>query len=275
MLLINKNIKNILLASCTVLFLASCANKTSYDNYSYSGNVYKSDETFSKTYKNIPKEKIRNSKAMHRATMRPYKIAGKWYHPSLAHVGDDLRGIASWYGPNFHAKKTSNGEVYNMYALTAAHKTLPMNTIVKVINLENNKSIIVRVNDRGPFVSGRIIDLSNKAAYAIDMVKKGTVRVKVIILGFNAQIAKTKEEKEEIVSLDNYFIQVGAFSKYAGALSVKRKFNLILENNYKAIIRQTSNKKLNRVWISGFKSLEEAEDFKNNNSLNSSLIIAQ
>lgn len=109
---------------------------------------------------------------MHRATMRPYKIAGKWYYPTLAKVGDVQRGIASWYGPNFHSKKTSNGEIYNMYADTAAHKTLPMNTMVRVDNKENGKSVIVRINDRGPFVSGRIIDLSNKAAHAIGMVKK-------------------------------------------------------------------------------------------------------
>ena len=75
-----------------------------------------------------------------------------------------------------------------MYALTAAHKTLPMNTVVKVDNLENGKNVIVRINDRGPFVDGRIIDLSNTAAYAIDMVKKGTARVKVTVLGYNGQI---------------------------------------------------------------------------------------
>lgn len=277
MLLINrKNIKNIICISFAVLIFTSCASKSTYsfnENYSNTSSKYSNKNNKKVYYRKIAKEKIRNSKAMHRATMRPYKIAGKWYHPSLAKVGDVLNGIASWYGPNFHAKKTSNGEVYNMYALTAAHKTLPMNTIVKVINLDNNKSIIVRVNDRGPFVSGRIIDLSNKAAHAVDMVKKGTARVKVIILGFNATIANTKSERAEIKKSENFFLQVGAFSKYKGALNVKRKFNLILENNYQAIIKRSSN--INRVWIKGFKSLEEAEDFKMNNDLNSSVIIAQ
>ena len=281
MLLINKNIKNLICVSFCALVFTACAPKN-LQSYSYNESYSHSTNSSKKSYKNnkknvrykrIPKEKIRNSKAMHRATMRPYKIAGKWYHPSLARVGDVLNGIASWYGPNFHARKTSNGEVYNMYALTAAHKTLPMNTIVKVINLENNKSVIVRVNDRGPFVKGRIIDLSNKAAYKVDMVKKGTARVKVIILGFNAKIANTKSQKEQIIRSENFFLQVGAFSKYEGALNVKRKFNLILENNYQAIIKRYSN--INRVWIKGFKSLEEAEDFKMNNDLKSSVIIAQ
>lgn len=84
--------------------------------------------------------------------------------------------------------KTSNGETYNMYDMTAAHKTLPMNTVVKVDNLENGRSIIVRINDRGPFVRGRIIDLSNKAAHEIDMYRKGTAQVKITVLGYNGEI---------------------------------------------------------------------------------------
>ena len=100
------------------------------------------------------------------------RFFGVRYYPKVEAMGAELRGIASWYGPNFHAKKTSNGEIYNMYAMTAAHKTLPMNTMVRVDNLENGRSAIVRINDRGPFVAGRIIDLSNKAAHKIDMVKK-------------------------------------------------------------------------------------------------------
>ena len=104
----------------TLILFAGCSSKS----VSYSG--------YGGGYKSVGKQEIKNSKAMHRATMRPYKIAGKWYYPTLAKVGDNQNGIASWYGPNFHAKKTSNGEIYNMYAMTAAHKTLPMNTMVIV-----------------------------------------------------------------------------------------------------------------------------------------------
>jgi rare lipoprotein A len=209
--------------------------------------------------------------------MRPYEVFGKKYYPTVARINDQFRGIASWYGPNFHAKKTSNGEIYNMYAQTAAHKTLPMNTIVKVKNLENGKSIVVRINDRGPFVAGRIIDLSNKAAHAVDMVKKGTAKVTITVLGFNGKIAKTREEKNEVKSLSNYYVQVGVFSKVEGANETKRKFELILDKDYKVILKngKLDNRDIKRVWISGFRSEQEAQDFKEKNNLQKAMVIAQ
>ena len=235
----------------------------------YSSGVYRSYKT---TYDRIAPQKIKNSKAMHRATMKSYVVAGKRYYPTSARVGDRLIGIASWYGPNFHAKRTSNGEIYDMYAMTAAHKTLPMNTMVKVTNLENGKSVIVRVNDRGPFVARRIIDLSNVAARKIDMVKKGTAKVKITILGFNAKIARTKAQRDEVATVGKFYVQVGAFKKLLGANVVKRKFELILDDKYKVIIKKAN---LNRVWISGFRSEDEAKDFKTNNSLKGAMIIAE
>ena len=260
---------NISKVSISTLFLGAllftgCSQK----NSGYSGSTVLGNKVF----KPISNQKIKNSKAMHRATMRPYKIAGKWYYPTLAKVGDVQRGIASWYGPNFHAKKTSNGEIYDMYAMTAAHKTLPMNTMVRVDNKENGKSVIVRINDRGPFVTGRIIDLSNKAAHAIDMVRKGTAKVSVTVLGFHAKIAKTKAEREETATVGKYYVQVGAFRRLEGAKITKRKFEAALDPRYKVIIKSTD---LNRVWVSGFRSEEEARDFKSNNGLNSSMIIAE
>ncbi len=240
----------------------------------YSSNAYKSYKT---TYNKLAPAKIKNSKAMHRATMRSYTVMGKKYYPTFAKVGDNLNGIASWYGPNFHAKLTSNGEVYDMYAMTAAHKTLPMNTMVKVYNKDNGKSVVVRINDRGPFVSGRIIDLSNVAARKIDMVKKGTAKVTVTVLGFNARIARTKLEKAEVATVGKYYVQVGAFRRVLGAQTTKRKFDLILDDGYKAVIKKGlhQNKPINRVWISGFRSEAEANDFKENNNLRGAMIIAQ
>ena len=244
-------------------------------DYSYS---YTTDKGF---YKKVPQQKIRNSKAMHRATMRPYVIAGKKYYPTLAHVGDRFSGIASWYGPNFHAKKTSNGEIYDMYAMTAAHKTLPMNTMVKVVNQENGKSTIVRINDRGPFVTGRIIDLSNSAAHAIDMVDKGIAKVKIEILGFNAKIATTQEEKEAVASAAKFYVQVGAFERYEGAVTTKRKFNVAMDGKYKAVIKKGTYERdgkvraINRVWVSGFRSQDEAGDFKEEYQIPGAMIIAE
>ena len=91
-------------------------------------------------------------------------------------------GIASWYGPGFHGNRTASGEVYDMYAMTAAHRTLPFGTIVRVVDLDTGKSVVVRINDRGPFVEGRIIDLSYAAAVELGMVKKGLARVGIQIL---------------------------------------------------------------------------------------------
>jgi len=272
-LLLNLN-KKLLFFIISSIFFVGCSSKYDYTNRSYySSSSYSSNSNYTST----GKSKIRDSKAMHRATMRPYEVFGKKYYPTVARIDDEFKGIASWYGPNFHAKKTSNGEVYNMYGDTAAHKTLPMNTMVKVYNLENGKSVTVRINDRGPFVNGRIIDLSNKAAHTIDMVKKGTARVKIVVLGFNGRIAKTFAERQEVGSVGNYFVQVGVFARVEGAEITKRKFELILENRYKVVLKDGdfNGKSVKRVWISGFRSEQEARDFKANNNLNSAMIIAQ
>lgn len=111
----------------------------------------------------------------------PYQIDGVWYYPREEPDYDET-GIASWYGPTFYGKNTANGEVYDANALTAAHRTLPMPVNVRVTNLENGKSIVVRVNDRGPYARGRIIDLSRRAAELLDVIQTGTARVRVTYL---------------------------------------------------------------------------------------------
>lgn len=113
----------------------------------------------------------------------PYIVDGIRYEPMKSSLGYSEKGIASWYGEDFHGKASANGECYNMYAFTAAHKTLPMPSIVRVTNLENNKSIVLKVNDRGPFVRGRIIDLSYAAAQSLDVVRFGTAPVQVEAIG--------------------------------------------------------------------------------------------
>ena len=111
---------------------------------------------------------------------KPYQIAGVWYYPKVDY---DYRatGIASWYGPGFHGRRTANGETYDQFALTAAHPTLPMPSVVRVTNLENGRVISVRINDRGPFKNGRIIDLSRRAAQLLGFERKGTAKVRVEI----------------------------------------------------------------------------------------------
>jgi rare lipoprotein A len=108
-----------------------------------------------------------------------YDVMGKRYYVLSTNVGYVERGVASWYGPGFHKIRTSTGEPYDMYAMSAAHKTLPLPAYVRVTNLQNGRSVVVRVNDRGPFVGNRIIDLSYSAAVKLDMVRNGTAFVEV------------------------------------------------------------------------------------------------
>lgn len=116
------------------------------------------------------------------ATQRPYVINGITYYPIPSAVGYREQGLASWYGEPFHGRRTSNGEVYNMFGPTAAHKTLPMQTMLLVRNLDNGRSTVVRVNDRGPFVRERIIDLSYTKAKELGVVARGTARVEIVAL---------------------------------------------------------------------------------------------
>lgn len=111
----------------------------------------------------------------------PYQIAGVWYYPAVDYDYDET-GIASWYGPQFHAKATANGEQFDMNEISAAHKTLPLPTVVQVTNLENGRSLKVRINDRGPYAHGRIIDMSRRAAQLLGFEQQGTAKVRVSVL---------------------------------------------------------------------------------------------
>ena len=151
-----------------------------------------------------------------RSSQRPYTVLGRRYEPLQTHEGFFQTGVASWYGKDFHGKKTSNGEIYNMNAMTAAHKTLPLGVYVKVHNRDNGRDAIVRVNDRGPFVKGRIIDLSYAAAKKLGIDVAGTAPVRIEALGYSAG---GKGEYREPVTYDsgNFTVQVGSFKEYANA----------------------------------------------------------
>lgn len=112
---------------------------------------------------------------------KPYQIKGVWYYPAVNYSYAET-GIASWYGPKFHKKRTANGQIFDMNAITAAHRTLPLPSMVRVTNLQNGRSLKVLVNDRGPFARGRIIDLSRKSAQLLGFERAGTARVRVEII---------------------------------------------------------------------------------------------
>lgn len=127
-------------------------------------------------------------------------------------------GVASWYGPKFHGNLTANGERYDMYGLTAAHRTLPFNTVLRVENQDNGKSVIVRVNDRGPFAKNRIIDLSKKAAQEIDMIGTGTAPVRLVLMKGDLENSRTTDLK-----VASYTVQLGSFETEAGAFRLSQK----------------------------------------------------
>jgi rare lipoprotein A len=161
-------------------------------------------------------------------TQLPYQIKGVWYYPLPSAEGYVEEGLASWYGAGFHGKPTSCGEPYDMWAMTAAHKTLPLGTYVKVTNLRNGRSVILRVNDRGPFVSGRIIDLSCRAAQDLGSANPGlaSVRVEAVQIASQQQIGGNTYWKVDPVPSFRYglfSIQIGSFRDQNNAWRLKEK----------------------------------------------------
>ena len=156
-----------------------------------------------------------------------YVVFGKRYHTLKSSKGFVERGVASWYGEKFHGRRTSSGETYNMYAMTAAHKTLPLPTYVRVINLDNKRSIVVRVNDRGPFHANRIIDLSYTGVTKLGMLSKGTALVEVRAIDPSQSeivLAPAAEVSAEIAKAEvRLFLQIGAFSYRDNAEKLKRR----------------------------------------------------
>jgi len=192
---------------------------------------------------------------------KPYKVLGKWYQPIPNAKGFRQRGVASWYGKKFHGKKTASGEIYDMHAVSAAHKTLPLHTHVRVHNLNNNKEVVVRINDRGPFVRGRIVDLSYSAAKQIGIVGPGTARVEIVALG----AAKTPEAKSDTgrsyVPVDYYSgdftIQVGAFKDRSNAQRLKKKLDQTYKNAHISVY-DSGKEVLYRVRVGRSSTLEQA-----------------
>lgn len=156
-------------------------------------------------------------------TQKPYVIKNKKYYPIPSSAGYVETGIASWYGPDFHGRPTSNGERYNMYEYTAAHKLLPMNTMLLVKNLENGREDVVRINDRGPFVRGRIIDLSYSTAKKLDILRKGTAKVTIIALA-PGKNGKRNEGARIEYRRGEFYVQIGSFTQKNNALRLQKRF---------------------------------------------------
>ena len=183
-----------------------------------------------------------------------YEVFGQVYEIMKSNAGYREIGVASWYGKKFHGRLTAMGETYDMFGLTAAHKTLPLPTVVKVTNLDNGQSITLRVNDRGPFHDDRLIDLSWGAARALGFHDKGIAPVVVEAVDSmnNSGLAEPARER-------SYFLQVGAFSSRARAETQEKKLRLIVPQGVSTsvLVSETAMGFLYKVWIGPLEDLKE------------------
>jgi len=177
------------------------------------GGYYKDDGPGSAPPPNLGQIPDAQPKAepLHRYANKPYKVFGTEYVPIADAQGFKQRGVASWYGRRFHGQKTASGELYDMYAMTAAHPTLPIPSYVRVTNIANGRSVVVRVNDRGPFHSSRVIDLSYAAAYKLGYIQAGSAQV---------ELESVQPAREEAGAV---YVQVGAFNSRENAESLQAR----------------------------------------------------
>lgn len=207
--------------------------------------------------KDEPKSRYGNPKS--------YVVFGKRYYVMESNKGFVEKGIASWYGTKFHGRRTSSGETYDMYGMTAAHKSLPLPTYVEVINLKNNKKIIVKINDRGPFHENRIIDLSYTAAIKLDILKNGTGLVEIRVIGTEQIGTVDSDERLAVINTSvtknegRFYIQVGSFSNLINAEDLKQKLKSIGQGMVSIIEAVVSESILYRVKIGPFTDIDQAD----------------
>ena len=196
---------------------------------------------------------------------KAYKIGKRWYQPLKHAHGFRERGTASWYGKEFHGRKTASGEVYDMYAMTAAHKTLPLGTQVRVCNLNNGRTIDVRINDRGPFVRGRIIDLSYEGARRLGLVGAGTAPAEIVALGSLKETVVGGKVQRTLVP-GNYYvgdftIQVGAFKHKENAGRLRNKLAQTYKNAH-IVVYESAKGTFYRVRVSRCNTLDQARKYE-------------
>lgn len=261
-----------------VLLFAGCSTQHQLTKLDSKFDYYPSGTyTASETYyaKDAYLKENSSSANVHRATLKPYRTFGIKYSPKVEKIGFSQDGIASWYGPNFHGKKTSNGEVYDMHEMTAAHKTLPMNTIVLVRHKKTNKTVKVRINDRGPFVAGRIIDLSFAAGKILGLDRTGTAPVELTVEKYDKFITANYDVGEGFFkekNLAKFGVQLGAFANKTSAQNLKEK---ALQEFLRPVSLKTTNLNdvvLYRVVVVDFKSEDAATDFIQKHNLTARLI---
>jgi len=192
-------------------------------------------------------------------SMRPYMVFGRRYRPLKTSTGYVEQGTASWYGKQFHGNKTAIGETYDMYAMTAAHKTLPLPSYVEVINLDNNKRVTVRLNDRGPFYKNRLIDLSYAAADKLGMIQSGTARVEIrsVYAISNDQIVA---DNDKMPSSTEIYLQLGVFGEYEAAQRLQSRMGRYLRRPIRIEEADTDLGHVKRVQVGPLDSVALADE---------------
>ena len=198
---------------------------------------------------------------------RSYSINGVLYYPLFSGDGFVQEGLASWYGEEFHGMRTANGEVYNMYKKTAAHKTLPFGTYVKVKNLSNKREVVVKINDRGPFVKGRIIDLSLNSAKEIGLVKSGIAKVRLVALSREVGTVKSGDKYRPVIEVKDYkkghfTFQVGAFENRENSQKLAKRLRDAFDNVTVTPYNSYRGKPIYRVRVFLFSDLIEARQLE-------------
>jgi rare lipoprotein A len=200
--------------------------------------------------------------------MRPYVVNGERYYPLSKADGFVQYGKASWYGGEFHGLLTANGETYDMNKKTAAHKTLPMGTYVKVLNLSNNEHCVVRINDRGPFVKGRIIDLSYAVAKEVGLIGPGVADVKIVALGREVGMLDLDSGPTPLVEVadlktGDFTIQIGAFTEKKNALEIADRLGVVFDYVHIAVQKRNDGRKaLYKVHVSRSETLSKAGEIE-------------
>lgn len=200
-------------------------------------------------------------------SFRPYIVNGERYYPLPHSHGFVQTGKASWYGRDFHGRPTASGTAYNMYRKTAAHKTLPLGTYVRVRNLENGKQTVVKINDRGPFIKGRILDLSYAAAKDIDLIGPGVARVRIEALGRQMGEYDSKSGKKPVVEArdlerGNFTVQVGAFRERENALRLAKRLKVLFHYVHITVLKTPEGIPLYRLRVSRSTTLKQAGEIE-------------
>lgn len=257
------------------LVLASCGGgKKSSSKSSSGGHSYKqaSDAAPKKKVNlaKVPCPVPKNEPYSRYGNPSSYVVFGKTYHVWDTHIGYEEEGLASWYGSKFHGYSTSSGEPYDMYQMTAAHKHLPVPSYAKVTNLKNGKTIVVKVNDRGPFHSDRIIDLSYVAAAKLDILSVGTGHVRVESIDVKEYNRSQKKRRHEPVTPepvpytpvgDEIYLQIAALGSFEGAHSLADRIKPYSEKQ----VHIYEQGELFRVQIGPFNNEFDARQFKEAN----------